>query len=370
MKIRKKILPVLRPLGDEKDVDALRKTILGGWWGRGPKVEELEKKFAKKIGTKYAVAVTSNTSGIDLVLKAYNINSGNILSPTISFVTTAMVPLWNSCDSKLCDVDKITNNLDPESVKKNMNKKTKAVIAVNYAGIPCDIDKIRKYFKGLIIEDCALSYYTAGAGLKGDVAVWSFQAVKTISCGDGGIITTNSKEIYNRLKLLTNFGIPNDTYQRSVSKNSKQKLRPGYVWDFNISNVGYKTYMNDIQATLLLSQMNKINKSINTRLKIQKQYNAELPKQISRPVWSNTCQFYSTKIENGSRDELMKFLSSKKIHTTIHFKPIHLHSLFKQNSKFRVADIEWKKFISLPCHAAMNQEDIEYVIYWCNQFYN
>ena len=272
----------------------MRKTILSGWWGRGPKVEELEKKFAKKIGTKYAVAVTSNTSGIDLVLKAYNISKGNVLSPTISFVTTAMVPLWNNCETRLCDVDKKTNNLDPNSVKKNIDKNTKAIIAVNYAGIPCNIDKIREYYDGLIIEDCALSYYTPGAGLKGDVAVWSFQAVKTISCGDGGIITTNSKKIYEKLKLLTNFGIPNDTYQRSVSKNSKQKLQPGYVWDFNIENIGYKTYMNDIQATLLLSQMKKINYSINTRLNIQKQYNAELPKQISRPFWSNTCQFYST----------------------------------------------------------------------------
>ena len=369
MQIRNNILPVLRPLGDEHDINELRKTILSGWWGRGPKVEELEKKFAKKIGTKYAVAVTSNTAGIDLVLKAYDIKRGNVLSPTISFVTTAMVPLWNNCKSILCDVDLKTNNLDPLSVKQNVNKNTKAVIAVNYAGIPCDIDKIREHYNGLIIEDCALSYYTDGAGLKGDIAVWSFQAVKTISCGDGGLITTNSKKIYDRLKLLTNFGIPADTYQRSVDKKSKQKLQPGYVWDFNISSIGYKTYMNDIQATLLLSQMNKIDKSINTRLEIQRRYNKYLPKEISRPTWSNTCQFYSTKIENGSRNELMKYLSSKKVHSTIHFKPIHLHSLFKQNKKFKIADTEWKKYISLPCHAAMNEEDIDYVIYWCKEFY-
>ena len=105
-----------------------------------------------------------------------------------------MVPLWNNCKSILCDVDLKTNNLDPLSVKQNVNKNTKAVIAVNYAGIPCDIDKIREHYNGLIIEDCALSYYTDGAGLKGDIAVWSFQAVKTISCGDGGLITTNSKK--------------------------------------------------------------------------------------------------------------------------------------------------------------------------------
>ena len=150
-----------------------------------------------------------------------------------------MVPLWNNCKSILCDVDLKTNNLDPLSVKQNVNKNTKAIIAVNYSGIPSDIDKIREHYNGLIIEDCALSYYTDGAGLKGDIAVWSFQAVKTMPTGDGGLITTNSKKIYDRLKLLTNFGIPADTYQRSVDKKSN-KITTSYVWDFNISSIDTK----------------------------------------------------------------------------------------------------------------------------------
>ena len=105
MQIRKKTIPVLSPAGGKEEISAIAKTINSGWWGRGPQVEELEKKFANLVGAKYAVTTLSNTTGMDLVLKAYNINKGNIISPTVSWVTTAMVPLWNNCENRLCDID-------------------------------------------------------------------------------------------------------------------------------------------------------------------------------------------------------------------------------------------------------------------------
>jgi len=370
MKIRNTTLPVLRPLGDDDDVKAIKEVIDSGWWGKGPKVELLEKKFADLVGSKYAVAVTSNTVGLDLYLKAKKINSGNILSPTVSFISTAVVPIWNNCKTVLCDIEPITRNICTKDVKKNIDKNTKAVIVINYAGIPADIKSIRKIFDGPIIEDCALSCYYPGAGRQGDVAIWSFQAVKTISSGDGGIITTDSKELYESLKLLSNFGIPQDTYQRAKGSTDKNTLKPGYVWDFTVSSIGYKAYMNDITASLLLSQLDKLDDVLKVRMEIQKRYNAELPDEIIRPHWSNTCQFYSASVKSNVRDKLMEFLSTKKIHTTVHFKPLHLHPIFKQEQSYPIADNEWHKFISLPCHAGMNSEDIDYVIYWVKDFFS
>ena len=99
-------------------------------------------------------------------------------------------------------------------------------------------------------------------------------------------------------------------------------------------------------------------------MEIQKRYNAELPDEIIRPHWSKTCQFYSASVKSNVRDKLMEFLSTKKIHTTVHFKPLHLHPIFKQEQCYPIADNEWHKFISLPCHAGMDNEDIDYVIYW------
>ena len=198
-------------------------------------------------------------------------------SPTISFVTTATVPLWNNCETRLCDIKKTDRNISPEDVKNLIDEKTKAIISVNYAGINADIDSLRAIYKGPIIEDCALSCYYPGAGRQGDVAIWSFQAVKTISSGDGGIITTDSKELYESLKLLSNFGIPQDTYQRAKGSTDKNTLKPGYVWDFTVSSIGYKAYMNDITASLLLSQLDKLDDVLKVRMEIQKRYNAELP---------------------------------------------------------------------------------------------
>lgn len=370
MKVRSKVLPVLSPAGGTEEINAIAKTIKSGWWGRGPEVDKLEKRFAKLVGVKYAVTTLSNTTGLDLVLKAYGINSGNIISPTVSWVTTAMVPLWNNCESRLCDIDPISRNLDVEDVRNLVDKNTKAIISVNYAGIQCDTKPIRKFFKGLIIEDCALSCHTKGAGLSGDVAIWSFQAVKTISCGDGGIITTNSKKLYDKLKSLTYFGISQDTYKRATVNKNNSRLRPGYVWDFDVNSIGYKAYMNDLQASMLLTQLDKLDKFIKIRMEIQKFYNNNLPDQVIRPVHSGTCQFYSASVPAKFREELMQYLAKKKIHTTVHYKPLHKHSVFRQKRRFPVADKEWKKFISFPCHAAMTINDAKYVVHFVKKFFS
>lgn len=368
MKIRKKILPVLRPAMSSNLLTDLRTTLKSGWWGKGKKVLELEKIFADIVGAKYAVALNSNTSGLDLILKVFNIQNKEIISPTISFLTTAVVPLWNNCKTILADVEYDSVNIDINEIKKNISKKTGAIIAVNYSGNQSDIKKIRKIYKGLIIEDCAWSFYNKKAGQHSDIAVWSFQAVKTISCGDGGIVTTNSKKVYEKLKKLSNFGISKDTYERSHSLKNNL-MRPGYVWDYKVDEIGFKSYMNDIQATILLSQINSKNILLKKRELIMNYYNKHLHIKVIRPINNELCGFYSCKITDGHRDELMDYLSNKKIHTTIHYKPLHKHPLFKVNKKFIIADKLWKQLISLPCHSSMSLKDAEYVVYWVNKFF-
>ena len=192
MNVRDKMLPVLRPHGGEEEAEALKEVIYSGWWGKGKLVEQFEEKFAEMVGSKYAVAVTSNTLGQDLIYKAYRIHDCDVISPTISFMTTGIVPLWNNCRSLLVDCETDTLNIDPLDVNRRLTGNTGAIVVVNMAGVPANIDVIRiMYPDGLIIEDCAHSCYVKGAGKKGDVAVWSFQAVKTLPAGDGGMITTD-----------------------------------------------------------------------------------------------------------------------------------------------------------------------------------
>jgi len=367
MKIRDTVLPVLRPVGGEEEVNAIKESIESGWWGKGPKVAEFEKKFAEMVGAKYAVAVNSATSGQDLVLKALEIKDCDIINPTISFMTTAVVPLWNNCTSNIVDVLEDTMCLDPEDVRKNLKPNTKAIIAVNQAGVQAPIDEIRKFYDGLIIEDCAHSCYTPGAGTQGDVAVWSFQAVKTMPCGDGGMITTNDKDLYEKLVPMTWLGITS-TYSR-VKKDDGLTGRPGYSWDYEVDVLGYKCYMIDLQAAICLEQMKKLSKHLEWRRHIQKSYNEGLAGLIRPPVWSETVQYYCARVPAAERDDMIDYLADKKIHTSVHFKPLHKYDIVQQNREYPVADREWRKLLSLPCHPGMTQEDIDYVIYWVKEYY-
>lgn len=367
MKIRDTTLPVLRPVGGEEELNSLRESIETGWWGKGPKVAEFEKKFAELVGAKYAVAVNSATTGQDLVFKAMGIKDCDVINPTMSFITTAVVPLWNNCTSNIVDVLDDTLCIDPEDVKRNLKSNTNVLIAVNLAGIPAPINEIRQFYDGFILEDCAHSCYTPGAGLGGDAAVWSFQAVKTMPCGDGGMITTNSKELYEKLVPMTWLGITS-TYSR-VKKGDELTGKPGYSWDYEIDVLGYKCYMIDLQAAICLEQMKKLPKHLEWRRYIQKRYNEELFELIRIPEHSETVQHYAARVPSMERDNLIDYLSDKKIHTSVHYKPLHNHSIVKQNRDYPVANREWKKLVSLPCHPGMTEEDIEYVIYWIKEFY-
>lgn len=363
------MLPVLRPVGGEEEVNAIRESIESGWWGKGPKVAQFEKEFAELVGAKYAVAVNSATSGQDLVFKALGIKDCDIMNPTISFMTTAVVPLWNNCTSNIVDVDPVTMCLDPEDVRNHLKPNTKAIIAVNQAGVPAPIDEIRKFYDGFIMEDCAHSCYTPGAGTKGDVAVWSFQAVKTMPCGDGGMITTNNKDLYDKLVPMTWLGITS-TYSR-VKKDDGLTGKPGYSWDYEVDMLGYKCYMIDLQAAICLEQMKKLPKNLELRRHIQKRYNEELSDLIQPPPHSETVQYYCAKVDPNHRDRLIDYLATKKIHTSVHFKPLHLYNVVKDMNQrdYPVANKEWKRLISLPCHPAMTDEDIDYVIYWVKEYF-
>ena len=240
---------------------------------------------------------------------------------------------------------------------------------MNHAGVPAPIEEIREFYDGLILEDCAHSCYTPGAGTKGDVAVWSFQAVKTMPCGDGGMITTNDKDLYEKLVPMTWLGITS-TYSRA-NKGDNLTGKPGYSWDYEVDVVGYKCYMIDIMAAICLEQMKKLPRHLELRRYIQKQYNEKLSEYIQPPEWSETCQYYCARVAEEDRDNLMDYLADKKIHTSVHFKPLYLYDVVSQMNQrdYPVINKEWKRLISLPCHPAMTEKDIDYVIYWTQEYF-
>ena len=364
MEIRDNILPVLSPSGGEEEVEAIRDVIESGWWGKGPKVEEFEQKFADMVGHKYAIAVTSNSHGQDLIMKAMGFRDVDVINPAISFIATAMIPLWNNCTTNIVDVKKDTLCIDPEDVARYKKPNSEVLISVDEAGVLADYNDLRKKFGGYIIQDCAHSCWFPGAGLGGDSAVWSFQAVKTMPAGDGGMITTNDKLLADKCREMSWFGV-SSTWSRSQGKSGK----PGYAWDYEVSILGYKYYMTDIIAAICLEQMKKLPKHLEFRRFIQSKYNAELTPIIERPPHSETVQYYTARVPEEYRDNLINYLSEKKIHTSVHFKPLYKYTPLKQDRDYPVCEKEWVKLITLPCHNRMSNDDVNYVIYWVNKFF-
>ena len=354
---------LLEPTMDELTKKELLEVIDSGWWINGPKTKEFEEKFAEYVGAKYAVACNSATSALDLCLKAYDIKGGELITPSFTFVSDALVGEWNGMDVTFADIDPRTFCLDSQSLK--VTSETKAIIAVDCHGRLADIEAIREVcrpHKTLIIEDAAHAMYTPGAG-SADITVWSFQGVKTLPTGDGGMITTNDESIVKKLRSLYWMGIEKMTYER-VGDN-------GYTWDYDIKGPGVKAYMIDLTAVIGLGQLRRLEETNARRRFIQDWYNKAFigHQWFKPPEPSHTVQYYTP--EWKDRDGLCEFLACSGIHTSVHFKPLHLMTYWKKALKHPLPNTElvWTKLLSLPCHNALTNEQVLYIIKKVFEFY-
>jgi len=356
------MIPVLRPDIDEQTTKDLIDVLKSGWWGQGPKTFEFEKQFAEYVGAKYAIGCNSGTAALDLCLKAYNIKGGELITTPFTFVADAIVGEWNDMDVTFADIDEDSFCLDPKSVV--ITDKTKAIITVDSHGRLADIDGLRKKFDGLIIEDAAHAMYTPGAGKKADITIWSFQAVKSLPTGDGGMITTNDDKIYERLRTLTWLGVEKNTFQRVGAKR--------YTWDYDITQAdGLKAYMNDLTAVIGLGQLRRIEELTAKRRAVQAVYNEAFKdiKQIKIPMYSHTCQYYTMKCER--RDELSDYLASNEIATSVHFKPLNMMTYWKKAEKreLKVNNKVWTQLLSLPVFNTITWTEVEKIIRCVKEFY-
>lgn len=355
------MIPVLRPTASEKIKKDTLEVLDSGWWGYGPKTKELEEKFAKYVGTKYAIGCNSGTSALDLCLKAHEIKGGELITTPMTFVSDAIVGEWNDMDVTFADIDERSLCLNPKSIV--VSEKTRAIITVDSHGRLADIDGLRKKFKGLIIEDAAHAMFTPGVG-KGDIVIWSFQAVKSLPAGDGGMVTTNDEMIARKLRTLTWLGVEKPTYDRARAKK--------YTWDYNITQAkGIKAYMNDLTAVIVLGQMERLEETNAKRRAIQSAYNEAFRniKEIKIPQYSHTVQYYTMECEN--RNKLSEFLAENGVATSVHFKPLYEMTYWKKAKKrpLPVCDRVWKRLLTLPVHYGLKWVEVEYIIKKVKEFY-
>ncbi len=364
---KKPIIPYGRQWVDEKDIKEVVRVLRSDWLTQGPKVEEFEKAVAKYCGAKYGVAVSSGTAALHSAFVAAGIKPGDeIITTPLTFAATSNMAVICGAKPVFIDIKSDTLNIDPELVEGLITDKTKAIVTVDFAGHPCDYDKIFKIAKKhkiLVIEDAC---HALGAEYKGkkvgsfaDMTIFSFHPVKHITTGEGGMILTNNKDFYEKIKIFRHHGV----------EKKPEKGR----WYYEIKEPGFNYRITDIQCALGLSQLKKINKFLERRREIAKTYNKAFKdiKEIIPPVEKDYVKsawhIYPIQVQGTDRKKTFESLQKKGIGAQVHYMPLHLHPFYRKKfgykkGDFPIAEKYYERAITLPLFPKMTGKDIQYVI--------
>ncbi len=371
------MIPVFKPCYDEKEAGAVQEVLKTGWTGLGPKTKEFEDRFSKEICSGlHVVAVNSCTAALDLALKLIDLKPGDqVIVPTITFVSTAHVVKYNQGEVVFCDVDPETLLLDLEDVKKKINKRTRAIIPVHYAGRPVDMEALFEIVPDgvKIIEDCA---HACGSRINGtalplaDMGCFSFHAVKNLSMGDGGALVLWDEEKAEQARRLRWLGIDKSTWDRS-------KVEQKYWWEYSVDHIGLKCHMNDISASIGLVQLDKLQWMNEKRRLLVKRYKENLSKL---PDWAihklppdikerDTSSWHLFCVQVHHRDRLSMFLQEYEISTGVHYKPIHLYDCYGNKPYLPNAETVFKNILTFPLYPDLTFDQVDYICGRIEQFY-
>lgn len=374
--IRKEPLPYARQYIDDDDCLAVNIVLKSDYLTTGPKVKEFEDVIADFVGAKYAVAFSNGTAALHGACYAAGIDKGDeVITTPITFAASANCVLYSGGDPVFADIDEYTFNIDVNEIAKKITNKTKAIIPVDYTGQAVDIDRIKELVRGteiVIIEDGAHSLGTKYKGTRvgglADMTMFSFHPVKTVTTGEGGIITTNNEEYYTRLINFRSHCITRDINQHADKEVGG--------WYYEQLDLGYNYRMTDIQAALGISQMNKIDWFINRRREIVKKYN-EAFKDLDGVILQKNADFsdtvnhlYVIKLDlnklKANRKEIYNALIAENIGVNVHYIPVYWHPYYQKLGYKKglcpKAEELYNSIFTIPLFPAMTDNDVEDVI--------
>lgn len=367
------MITLFKPCMGEEEIRAVAEVIRSGWIGLGPVTAKFERKFAHYIGSRHCVALNSATSALDMSLKLLNIRDGDeVIVPSMTFVSTAHTVAYNHACPVFADVDRDSRNISFDEVQRRITKRTKAIIPVHYGGRPVDLDLLKQVAGRIpIIEDaahaCGADYRGRKIGSHGNLACFSFQAVKNLAVGDGGAITTDNFEYVERAKRLRWLGINKGTWDRTAKDKS-------YWWEYCVDEIGQKSHMNDLSASIGLIQLKKLDQMNARRREIKDLYNEGLKGigEIELPLdddeaFRSSWHIYS--ILCSRRDELGAFLQRKGVSTGVHYKPINLHKCYGRRARLPVSESLFASILSLPMYPDLTDSEVHYVIDCLHGYY-
>ncbi|HLG39219.1 MAG TPA: DegT/DnrJ/EryC1/StrS family aminotransferase [Chitinophagaceae bacterium] len=367
------MIPIAKPYLTADEAQAAYDTILTGWITQGPKVAEFEKKFAEYTGAKYAVAVSNCTTALHLAMIVAGVKEGDeVICPSMSYVATANSIKYVGAKPVFAEVNPKTYNLDVVDTERKITSKTKAILLVHQIGMPADIDAFKRLadtYKLKLIEDAACAagsaYQSAKIGSHSELVCFSLHPRKVISTGDGGFITTNREDYYQRMKLLRQHGMSvNDRVRHESSK---------VIFEDHVE-VGYNYRMTDIQAAVGIKQLEKLDWIVAERRKITKQYNEafadidfiRLP--IEEEGYFSNYQSYSIYLRENcpiTRNELMQKMLDAGIATRRGIMTTHRETAYKTEYaglSLPVSENACDNSIILPLYIPMSSEDVKKVI--------
>lgn len=376
MNKRDEFLPYCRPYFDDDELNRVADVLKSGWWTKGSVTREFEKVFAEYVGAKYAVAVNSCTAAMHIALVAKGIGDGDeVISTPMTFCSTINTIVHTGAKPVLVDIDSKTGLIDVDKIEAAITEKTKAIVPVHYAGQSCDMDKINaiaeKY--GLfVLEDCAHALSTEYKGKKigsmGNACAYSFYVTKNISTAEGGMLTTDDEELYEKASVLSLHGMSKNAWSRYGTKGD---------WKYEVCDPGFKYNLTDIAAALGIAQMNKLDEMQDIRTEYAEIYNKAFDKidgityLKDNGLGKNSAHLYVIQIDKNKfdidRDTFIELLKEYNIGTSVHFIPICMHPYYINNFGYKKGDFPetekmFEGIISLPLYPSMTREDVMYVI--------
>ena len=367
-------VPYFVPWITHSEKKSVLNTLQNRWLTNGPTLKKFEENFQKFIGTKYASGVGSATQSLHLAMRSINIEKNDeVIVPTFTFAASANAVSYCGAKPILCDVDFDSYNLSSNEIKKNISNKTKAIVVVHYGGQSCDMSEIKsiaKEFDLKIIEDCAhaigSTYKNKICGNIGVAGCFSFYPTKVITTGEGGMLTTNNSKIFKKVIQLKNQGM-------SITAEKREKTAK---WKYDVVDLGYNYRLDDIRASIGLSQLMRIDEINKRRIKIAKIYDKHIEKIKGLTIpkhkkdRNHIYHLYTIKVNKEyhlTRDQLFDHLSKKNIGTSVQYYPLHLMSYNSKTYKKKLKDFpnanKLKDMVlCLPIYPTMTLKQINYVI--------
>ncbi len=388
-----KIIPYGKHNITQEDINAVVNVLQSDFLTQGPVLDKFEKEFAKYIGVKHAIAVANGTSALHLSILSLNINpKDKVITTPISFVATANCIRYCGGEVVFSDINPENHLLDIFKLKKRLEESPKGtykgIIPVNFAGMAVNMQELRLLadeFDLWIIEDSCHApggYFidndnikqNCGNGRYADLAIFSFHPVKHIASGEGGMITTNDSNLYEKIKKLRTHGITknHNDFTNPINVSGGDDRYP--KWYMEMHDLGYNSRLSDINAALGLSQLRRAGENLHLRKQIAKKYINELNSKFFKHKTKRGHAYHLFVILCEKRQELYEYLRQHKIYTQVHYFPIHLMPYYKRlklynNEDLFQSELYYSKCLSIPIYPTLSIEDQQFIINKMNNFY-